>query len=58
MIRFLVFAIWIMVLIIEMIRFSNTIHRVHDFEETLFHIVLIVITLVVGTVGTLNAKKN
>lgn len=56
--RFIMFSAWIVVLLMEVFYLYNTIHRVHDFDETLFGIVVIVITLVVGTVGTLVTRNK
>lgn len=44
-------ACWIIVLLIEIMNFYNTIHQVHEPVDTLFYIVLVTITLVVGAVG-------
>jgi hypothetical protein len=41
------FTCWIIVLLIEIVRFYNTIHEGHAPDDILFFIVLITITLVV-----------
>ncbi|MDR6723638.1 preprotein translocase subunit SecY [Paenibacillus amylolyticus] len=46
--------IWIIALIIELVLMSGLNHRVHSMEEVVFHITLIVVTLVVGSVLVLS----
>lgn len=58
MARFAMFACWIIVLLIEIMFFYNTIHEVHEPEDTLFNIVLITSTLVVGAVGTIVTRNS
>ncbi|SFS76357.1 hypothetical protein SAMN05428962_2714 [Paenibacillus sp. BC26] len=58
MARFAIFACWILVLLIEILFLYNTIHVVHGPEDTLFNIVLITITLVVGAVGTTVTRNS
>jgi hypothetical protein len=45
------FYCWVVILIIELLSFYGLTNRVHDQEEVLFYLTLIVITLVVGSVG-------
>ena len=49
------FACWIIALFIEILKFYNTIHEVHTPDDTLFDIVLIAITLIVGAVSIIVA---
>ncbi|ULL18222.1 hypothetical protein DVH26_29415 [Paenibacillus sp. H1-7] len=42
------FAVWIILLLIELAYFYNLLHQVHDVEETVFITVVIAVTLVVG----------
>ncbi|TCM85422.1 hypothetical protein EV294_1262 [Paenibacillus sp. BK033] len=49
------FACWIIALFVEILRFNNTIHEVHTPDDTLFDIVLIAITLIVGAVSIIVA---
>ncbi|TCM84916.1 hypothetical protein EV294_1303 [Paenibacillus sp. BK033] len=48
-------ACWIIVLLIEIFKFNNTIHEVHTPDDTLFAITLIAITLIVGVVSIIVA---
>ncbi|WP_415639861.1 hypothetical protein, partial [Paenibacillus lupini] len=49
------FACWIIALFVEILMFNNTIHEVHTPDDTLFDIVLIAITLIVGAVSIIVA---
>ncbi|KQY83290.1 hypothetical protein ASD24_13515 [Paenibacillus sp. Root52] len=50
--------IWIIALIIELVLMSGLNQRVHSMEEFIFHITLIVVTLVVGSVIVLSTGKK
>lgn len=51
-------GIWIIILLIELMYFANLIHQVHDIEETAFIIVVIAVTLVVGSTAVISNSKK
>jgi hypothetical protein len=52
------FVIWVAILIVELGYFYGLLHRVHEQEETVFIVVVIVATLVVGSTVIRNSKNH
>jgi hypothetical protein len=53
-----VISIWIPVLIIELFNFYNVVHRPNETSELIFHITLIIVSLVVGVTVIFAFKNN
>lgn len=54
-----IFGAWILILLIELFSFYNAVHNPYDIAELIFHVTLIIVTLVVGVTGILvSSKKN
>lgn len=53
-----VISIWIPILIIELFNFYNVVHSPNDISELIFHVTLIVVSLIVGITLILVYKNN
>ena len=53
-----IFGVWVFALIIELFALYNAVHNPYDIAELIFHVTLIVVTLVVGVTGVLVLREK